>query len=178
MAKAQFHKNQRVFVKSVGTWSVVEKVVPQWTRGIEEPLRVSYEVGLGREFGPDELMADESERFSVSSVAEHWRILRTRNKSKSQTECVGHPFPGTHPTVVTGSNDWGGWRVPSAEYELHPFRIEFQARMIMNAPKMAMVLRSLVNHARLEGSGLSDEVAALAREATAILRHIDQDMNQ
>ena len=31
MAKAQFHKNQRVFVKPVGTWALVEHVVPHWT---------------------------------------------------------------------------------------------------------------------------------------------------
>ena len=30
MAKAKFHKSQRVFVKPVGTWAHVEAVVPQW----------------------------------------------------------------------------------------------------------------------------------------------------
>jgi hypothetical protein len=178
MAKAQFHRNQRVFVKSVGTWSVVEKIVPHWTKGINEPLRIFYEVGLGREFAAEELQADESERASVASMAEQWRIIRTRNKSKSVDECMGHPYPGTHPTVVTGDSDWGGWRVPSAEYEFRPFRVEFQARMIMNAPKMAMLLRSLVNQAKIEAGNVPDEIAALAQEAAAILRHIDQDVNQ
>ena len=42
MAKAQFHKNQRVYVKPVGTWALVERVVPHWAKGIEEPLRVYY----------------------------------------------------------------------------------------------------------------------------------------
>lgn len=178
MAKAQFHKNQRVFVRTVGTWSVVEKIIPHWTKGIEEPLRIHYEVGLGREFAADELQADENERSSVKSAAEHWRIIRTRNKTKSVEECVGHPYPGTHPTVVTGDTDWGGWRVSGAEYELYPFRIEFQARTIVNAPKMAMLLRSLVNYAKVEADNLPDEIASLAHEAAAILRHVDQDPQQ
>jgi hypothetical protein len=58
MAKAQFHKNQRVFVRTVGTWSVIEKVIPQWAKGIDEPLRVFYDVGLGRDFAGEELQAD------------------------------------------------------------------------------------------------------------------------
>lgn len=178
MAKAQFHKNQRVYVKSVGTWSVVERIIPHWTKGISEPLRVHYEVGLGREFAADELQADEPETTSASSAVEQWRIVRARNKLKSSEDCAGHPYPGTYPTVITGDSEWGGWRVPGAEYELYPFRIEFQARMIMNAPKMAMLLRSLVNHARIEAANVTDEVSALAQEATAILRHIDQDTQQ
>jgi hypothetical protein len=30
MAKAQFHKNQRVYVKPVGTWALIERVVLGW----------------------------------------------------------------------------------------------------------------------------------------------------
>ena len=48
MAKAQFHKNQRVYVKPVGTWALIERVVPHWVKGIEEPIRIHYDVGLGR----------------------------------------------------------------------------------------------------------------------------------
>lgn len=178
MAKAQFHKNQRVYVRTVGTWSVVEKIIPHWTKGIEEPLRIHYEVGLGREFAADELQADAPEKTSISGTAEQWRIIRTKNKTKNVEDCSGHPYPGTHPTIVTGDSDWGGWRVPGAEYELHPFRVEFQARLIMNSPKMAMLLRSLVNHAKMEAGNVSDEVGALAQEAAAILRHVDQDVHQ
>ena len=50
MAKAQYHKNQRVYVKPVGTWALVERVIPHWAKGLDEPLRVFYDVGLGREF--------------------------------------------------------------------------------------------------------------------------------
>ena len=49
MAKAVFHKNQRIYVKTVGTWSTIERVVPHWAKGLDEPLRIFYDVGLGRE---------------------------------------------------------------------------------------------------------------------------------
>jgi hypothetical protein len=45
MAKAQFHKNQRVYVKPVGTWALIERVIPHWAKGLDEPLRVYYDVG-------------------------------------------------------------------------------------------------------------------------------------
>ena len=48
MAKALFHKSQRVFVKPVGTWATVEHVVPHWVKDVNEPLRVTYDCGLGR----------------------------------------------------------------------------------------------------------------------------------
>ena len=59
MAKAQFHKNQRVYVKPVGTWALIEHVVPHWAKGIDEPIRIHYDVGLGREFAAEELMSEE-----------------------------------------------------------------------------------------------------------------------
>ena len=59
MAKAQFHKNQRVYVKPVGTWALIERVVPHWAKGIDEPIRIHYDVGLGREFAAEELLSEE-----------------------------------------------------------------------------------------------------------------------
>ena len=55
MAKAKYHKSQRVFVKPVGTWACVEAVVPKWVKGCEEPIKVAYECGMGREFAQEEL---------------------------------------------------------------------------------------------------------------------------
>ena len=34
MAKAKYHKAQRVFVKPVGTWAYVEAVVPKMGEGL------------------------------------------------------------------------------------------------------------------------------------------------
>ena len=177
MAKAQFHKNQKVFVKTVGTWAIVEKILPQWAKGIDEPIRVYYDLGLGRDFSGEELQAEVTERTPVAKGAENWRIVRARNKSKPMDECANHPYPGTYPTVVTNDADWGGWRVPGAEYDLHPGQIEYQARMLANAPKMVMILRTLVNHAKIDPD-LPHEVRTLAIEATAVLRYIDQEIQQ
>ena len=131
MAKAQFHKNQRVYVKPVGTWALIEHVVPHWAKGIDEPIRIHYDVGLGREFAAEELLSEEPVNDRASS-SESWRVVRARNKWQPSEDCARHPVPGTYPVVVTGDADWGGWRVPGAEYDLDPSRIEEQARLIAN----------------------------------------------
>src|SRR5215475_12072538 len=117
MARAQFHKNQRVYVRPVGTWTLVERVIPHWTKGLEEPLRIFYDVGLGRDFGPEELEADIPEP-PPGDEGEQWRVMRATNKWQSPAESAHHPHPGTYPVVVTGDAEWGGWRVPVAEYAL------------------------------------------------------------
>lgn len=178
MAKAQFHKNQRVYVKTVGTWALVEKVLPHWAKGLDEPLRIFYDVGLGRDFSAEELQSETVQKTPVSSTAEQWRIVRARNKWKPLEECSSHPFPGTYPTIVTGETDWGGWRVPGAEYDLYPDRIEYQSRLLINAPKMAALLRTLVNHVKIEPEEVSHEIISLTQEAVSILRYVDQEVQQ
>ena len=79
MAKALFHKNQRVFVKPVGTYALVERVIPHWVKDVPEPLRVTYDVGLGRDFTGGELVSESKlhERKGQSEDAldgEQWRI--------------------------------------------------------------------------------------------------------
>ena len=178
MAKAQFHKNQRVYVRTVGTWAQIEKVLPQWTKGLDEPLRIFYDVGLGRDFGADELQAETTTPDKVRGDSERWRLTRARNNWKSAEECAHHPYPGTHPLVVTGESDWGGWRVPGAEYDLYPAKVEHQARMISSAPKMASLLKALIEMSKTETENVPHGIAALGQEAVAILRYIDQDSPQ
>jgi hypothetical protein len=178
MAKAQFHKNQRVYVKTVGTWAQIEKVMPQWTKGLDEPLRIFYDVGLGRDFAAEELQCEVSPQSKVGVDSDHWRLVRSKNKWKAAEECANHPYPGTYPVVMTGETDWGGWRVPGAEYDLHPTKVEFQARMIASAPKMAALLKALADQMKIELENVPEEIAGLAREAGAILRYIDQDVPQ
>ena len=50
MARAQFQKGQKVWVECVGAWAFIEQVQPVWAKGFDEPVRITYEVGLGREF--------------------------------------------------------------------------------------------------------------------------------
>ena len=46
-------------MKPVGTWALIEHVVPHWAKGIDEPIRIHYDVGLGREFAAEELLSEE-----------------------------------------------------------------------------------------------------------------------
>lgn len=178
MAKAQFHKNQRVYVRTVGTWSIIEKVMPQWTKGLDEPLRIFYDVGLGREFGAEELVSETVQHSPAGSDAEQWRLVRAQNKWKAAEECSHHPYPGTHPQIVTGDADWGGWRVPGAEYDLYPDKIEQQARLIASAPKMAALLRSLLEHRKREPENIPIEIGTMIQEASSVLRYIEQQTPQ
>jgi hypothetical protein len=107
--------NQKVWVESVGAWAVIEKIVPVWAKGFDEPVRVTYDVGLGREFQGHELRAELDE--AAADAAEQsgpWRLMRARNKWQSEEDCARHPYPGTYPVIVTDDADWGGWRVPGA----------------------------------------------------------------
>ena len=174
MAKAKYHKSQRVFVKPVGTWAHVEAVVPKWVKGCEEPIKVSYDCGMGREFAQEEL-EEESTALQMSMVNGHdgtWRILRGQNRWKSAEQCGHHPYPGTHPTVVTSDRDWGGWRVPGAEYDLDPNRIEHQAQVIVRAPVLMRLLEEFLQHAEHEPENLSDDLTKLAQIARRVITEI------
>ena len=174
MAKAQFHKNQRVYVKPVGTWALIEHVVPHWAKGLDEPIRVHYDAGLGREFTADELTAEEplADR-SRENGTERWRVTRARNKWQSTEDCSRHPIPGTYPVIMTGETDWGGWRVPGAEYDLDPVKIERQAQMIAAAPKLAALARTLIEWTRKSGEEMPSELADLAHRAQDLLSDLD-----
>jgi hypothetical protein len=173
MARAQFHKNQRVYVRPVGTWALVERVVPHWTKGLEEPIRVFYDLGLGREFGADELRA-EMALSPMEGDSDPWRIQRAHNKWQSVTETATHPYPGTYPVVVTGEADWGGWRVPGAEYALSPSRIETQGRLIAAAPRLAAIAKALAEWAQASPSEVPEGLLALSRQSREITAYIDE----
>ena len=104
MAKAQFHKSQRVYVKPVGTWALIEHVVPHWAKGLDEPIRIHYDVGLGREFAAEELLNEEPLGDKTPGEAQAWRVVRARNKWQPAEDCARHPVPGTYPVVVTGDD--------------------------------------------------------------------------
>src|SRR3984885_13101638 len=175
MAKAQFHKNQRVYVKPVGTWALIEHVVPHWAKGIEEPIRVHYDVGLGREFAAEELRNEEPMvENGQNGDGEHWHVVRARNKWQPSEDCARHPVPGTFPVVITGQADWGGWRVPGAEYDLDPAKIEIQARLIASAPRLVAFATGLIDWARKSGEDMPNALVELAHEAQDVLVAIDE----
>jgi hypothetical protein len=172
MAKAQFHKNQRVYVKPVGTWALIEHVVPHWAKGIEEPIRIHYDVGLGREFAAEELLSEEPLTENAQKNGEQWRVVRARNKWQPAEDCARHPVPGTYPVVITGDAEWGGWRVPGAEYDLDPGKVEMQARLIASAPLLASFASGLVDWARKSGEDMPNALVELAHSAQDILAHV------
>ncbi len=177
MAKALFHKNQRVYVKPVGTWAIVERVIPHWVKDVEEPLRITYDVALGREFTAGELLSEavmhgRNTLADDAAAQEKWRVFRMKNRWQGG-DCDGHhPYPGTFPVVTTDDHDWGGWRVPGAEYDRDPQRIEHQARMIVNAPEMLRVIRTLCECASEQPENVPDELMAAAKRGVSILRHV------
>lgn len=173
MAKAVFQRNQKVWVESVGAWAVIEKIVPVWAKGFEEPVRVGYDVGLGREFQAHELRAEEG---AVNDPGEGpgWRLLRARNKWQTIEDCAHHPYPGTYPVVVTDSQDWGGWRTPGAEYDRDPRKIEFQARLIAAAPRLLKMARSLSAIVAEAPDDAPPVMRHFAEEAAAIDRYLQE----
>ena len=174
MARAQFQKGQRVWVECVGVWARIEQVQPVWAKGFDEPVRVTYDVGLGREFLSQELAAATIDPAAASETQSRWRLLRARNKWQTADDCPHHPFPGTYPVVVTDPQDWGGWRVPGAEYDRDPERIEFQARLIAASPRLLALAEAMVEAVSDIPEDAPPEMRRLAEAAGALVRDVTE----
>jgi hypothetical protein len=74
--------------------------------------------------------------------------------------------------VVTNEADWGGWRVPGAEYDRDPYKIEQQARLIAASPRMLQLVQDLVDLASEAAGELPPEVLRLGRQAHGIAQFI------
>ena len=172
MVKAVFHKGQRVYVKPVATWALVENVNPHWVTGVEEPLRVTYDAGLGRDFQAHELAEDKEAAKPDLIETENWRILRAVNRLSADARDPRHPHPGSFPVIVTDEKDWGGWRVPMAEYDRDPVRIEHQARVIANALRLMRVARDLIEFACESPHETPAHLLNLAQQAELVLAAI------
>ena len=170
--KAQFHKHQKVWVEAVGAWASVEKIVPTWAKGFDEPVKITYDVGLGRDFSASELRAAEVEELKDHQLGDEWRLMRARNKWQTPDDCAHHPYPGSFPVVVTDAADWGGWRVPGAEYDRDPAKIEYQSRLIARAPKMLLLVKELVAFVGEHTEEAPEEILRLGRAADAIVRSL------
>jgi len=177
MAKAKYHKAQRVFVKPVGTWAYIEGVVPKWVRGCDEPIKVLYDCGMGREFAQEELEEETialQQQPEFNGAATDWRVVRGQNRWKSAEQCAHHPYPGTHPVLVTTERDWGGWRVPGSEYDLDPFRIEKQAQLLVRAPIFLTLLQKFVQQAEHEPENFSHALMELAQLTRRVLSQLEE----
>ena len=171
MARAQFQKGQKVWVECVGAWAHIEMVQPVWAKGFAEPVRVTYDVGLGREFTASELQLAGEDTANTSSLGK-WRLMRARNKWQTAEDTAHHPYPGTYPVVVTDDADWGGWRVPGAEYDRDPDKMEFQARLIAASPELMALVEELVTSVDESPGDAPPQAVALAKRGHEILKAV------
>lgn len=161
-----------MWVEAVGAWAQVERIIPVWVKEFDEPVRITYDVGLGREFRAEELRAeDRSAAAAPMDAGSNWRIMRARNKWQQPDDCAHHPHPGTFPVVVTDPQDWGGWRTPGAEYDRDPEKIERQARLIAAAPRLMGLAQALAAFVAEEADA-PVELQELANGAVDLLREI------
>lgn len=144
MARAAFEKGQRVFVRAVGVWATIERVIPQWVKGVDEPFRIFYDVGLGREFSAHELAAQPG-RSQRELHQEAWAVRRLHAPGLRVDRV--RPNDMTMPVVVTDPDDWGGWRVEPIEYDRDPARVEHHAKLIANAPRLLAAAKALAAYA-------------------------------
>ena len=179
MAKALFHKSQRVFVKPVGTWAVIEQVVPHWVKDVNEPLRITYDCGLGRPFHAHELVSEQTvhnqNRVSDDDedmMLEHWNVERRLIKWRPSEFGVTLANPGTYPVVATDEGGTGGWRVGGAEYDRDPQRVEHQARMIVHTPDLMRLARKIAEFASANPDELPLELKQVAQNCAMILRDV------
>jgi len=100
MAKAQFHRNQKVWVESVGAWAVIEKLTPIWAKGFNEPVRITYDVGFGREFLASELRPEEANDGDADGDIGEWREAlnqaRTQHNKRTAEYLLGLPLLGDY----------------------------------------------------------------------------------
>ena len=180
MAKALFHKMQRVYVKPVGTWALIEQVIPHWVKDVAEPLKVTYECGLGRQFQAHELVSEEAMHSEDSSGAddhlllEHWRLGRRSTKWRTALGKHARDNLGTFPVILTDDGEAGGWRVNPADFDRDPQRIEHQARMIVQTPDLLCIARRLSEYAAENPDDFPEALRPVARQCAAILRYVYQ----
>ncbi len=73
--------------------------------------------------------------------------------------------------VVTDLGDWGGWRVPGAEYDRDPGKFERQARLIACAPKLLKLATLLQDFVADAPDDAPTELVDMARQAMALIKH-------
>ena len=181
MAKALFHKSQRVYVKPVGTWVPIERVVPHWVKGVDEPLRITYDSGLGRLFHAHEVASEETmhrmdrcdEDDDDDMLIEQWRVVRRLMKWRSgDGQGVLGVTPGTYPAVATDDGPNSGWRVPATDYDRDPARIEHQARMIAHTPDLFRLARKMSEFASSHPDDVPAELRPVVQRCVKILRAV------
>jgi hypothetical protein len=138
--------------------------------------RVTYDTGLGRDFQAHELAAEEKDTSKPDLIeTENWRVLRAVNRLSADSQDPRYPYPGTYPVVVTDEKDWGGWRVPMAEYDRDPQRIEHQSRVFANALRLMRVARELIEFTQDFPHETPAQLQDLSKQAEMLMAAIYHD---
>ena len=74
--------------------------------------------------------------------------------------------------MVTDPADWGGWRVPGAEYARDPEKIEAQARLIAAAPMLMKLAEDLAGSIDENVDEAPPELIRLARAAREMVKAV------
>jgi len=74
--------------------------------------------------------------------------------------------------VVTDKSDWGGWRTPGAEYDRDPRKIEYQARLIMSAPRLLGMAQAIIELVDESAGDAPAPLRQLAEQAASIQRYL------
>ena len=166
MAKAVFQRNQKVWVENVGAWAMIEKI----DAGLGQGLRRAGARHLRRRPrpavpGPRAARRGPDWRYAAGRRR---RVRLAADAGPQQVADAGGlrrtiPIPAPIPVVVTDLGDWGGWRVPGAEYDRDPRRIEWQARLIACTPALRQIAREVLALVS-EAADVPPELAAIGAQ--------------
>ena len=73
---------------------------------------------------------------------------------------------------MTDEKDWGGWRVPMAEYDRNPERVEHQSRVMANALRLMRVARELIEFTQDNPHETPRALTELAQQADMVMAAI------
>jgi len=148
-------------------------------KDVSEPLRITYDCGLGRPFHAHELVSEQGmlnqNRLSDDDeemMLEYWHIDRRTIRWRPGDLGVTQANPGTYPVVATDEGNTGGWRVTGGEYDRDPQRIEHEARMIVHAPDLIRAARRIAEFASQNPDGFPNELKPVAQHCARILRNV------
>jgi hypothetical protein len=141
-----------------------------WCVGPDLPVLLRVESG-----GPNAGLGTQTRACRPFSPLFHIPLDRAALLRKYGVADPRHPFPGTYPVVVTDEQDWGGWRVPMAEYDRDPNRIEHQSRVFANALRLMRVARELIEFAQDYPQETPRQMQELAQQAEMVLAAVYHD---
>ena len=151
----------------------VEAVVPTWVKGCEEPIKISYDCGMGREFAQEELEEEillrsrSTPRMALAAPGASCAAT-IAGRAPSSAGTTRHASHGRDHRARLGRLARSGRRIRSRS-----LCIERQAE-IVRAPIFMKLLEEFVEYADQEPENLSDDLTKLAQIARRIISEVSQ----